>query len=1349
MDKHSPTNVQLALSGEPSQKDHDKSKGNLTAKDSLFIATECHLALFPDEDGDTALHLAVVKGDLEACRKLLDLFRIAGKSIDVHNNLLQTPLHVAVITDNKEIVKLLVSHGSDPNNPDRYGSTAFHLCAKFDFPDCFMEILKSIGTRKPALNCRDYEGHTALHVAVLRRARKIFPLLVAHGADIDAKDNKGGRTPLIYAIEMNEKGFVETLLERDASVSQQTYSGDTALHIASGRGLQDIVRLLLRRGADATMKNTHFETPMSLASSPMLTDILRTSYGSAGSPDSKLITATDSQIITSHYIARNNSGQLPPHYVKMTGIPREQTLLQKRGLNLKTERQSMESDEAPPPKRPNLMDAITVNRSTGALNISRSALNGYGATFLPKVTVKHEYIEPAAEGRTSSNINVETGKENAEDDLESTKASDSFEESVEIAMEEVEVSAEEELATRSDEEDKSDDSHSPPLSQDDKTTQQEQPYTHKLMQCTNNLLNKNATMASVALNMAKAHEIRQKDNLEEKPVIVQKQPQIDSATALRDFGSMENSNGPLNVSLASATSQAGAVKSKSVPNSPQPAEANLYQLAREGLAVAAMANSASSQAGVSREFGLSNYLKARPSRQAKIKSGTEELQNLALQGLAVANMNAQPELLPPTNTAKKKKAADDTDVKATISTDMNPYTHAMNNMKEGQPPLLLRSNSLPPKHLYEPGSHMQSPANQVSSNHALLALAHANARKEHVGQAVSAISMGKAQLNTGSKFLPMTSGQMAFACDVSDATKHNLRQAIMVKNSPPHNLKFQASNSFLPTDQLQVQNHTLTEVITPDNPTSTISLKLLPSVRQHPANSSSSTVMIKATTVALTTTANKTELERTKTPEKLAVFNVKIQRKLEKTVDSHTSKSTIQQSTSNNPLREPIVSIQSTTSVAQGVKTKDPAPTHTVAPLQTADNHTISPLKSDTGKQQTLVSVATAPVVTPRISTPPPSLPPPAVKHTVAVTSEASAVTQVHRDVAFSNMPATAVTTIPQVTLGIHPQQILNQAPLPVAQPSPSFVQPQIAYIPHGKDLIPVVLPPSALPPQLQYPPYAALPGHSSQAITTCSEKPKSIIDPTGSNTNVQFSGAYASSYAKLPAVDPSLLRPMPLPLQDAQMRGYYPVAAPLYGAPQQFDLMQQQQHLLRNALLYQQQQSMLTHGRIGSTVSALVNSKPVAAVSAVPVPKSMKPASSISIPEEQPLNLSKKSEQSSSDTEQPLNLMKAQAPVHSESSARGSVIKSAVSSQKDPVKTDRNEATRAMEQQHRSPVSGTSALHVGQPAHGVYLPPPVIINSGGIPPSVTNSAALSALSLPPIHYVNGMPFIFGVPPQL
>ncbi|MEQ2162484.1 hypothetical protein GOODEAATRI_020232, partial [Goodea atripinnis] len=50
-------------------------------------------------------------------------------------------------------------------------------------------------------------------------------------------------------------------------VNSQSYSGNTALHIACGRGQVDTVRLLLKSGADSSLKNYHNDTP--------ITDVLR------------------------------------------------------------------------------------------------------------------------------------------------------------------------------------------------------------------------------------------------------------------------------------------------------------------------------------------------------------------------------------------------------------------------------------------------------------------------------------------------------------------------------------------------------------------------------------------------------------------------------------------------------------------------------------------------------------------------------------------------------------------------------------------------------------------------------------------------------------------------------------------------------------------------------------------------------------------------------------------------------------------------------------------------------------------------------------------------------------------
>lgn len=55
------------------------------------------------------------------------------------------------------------------------------------------------------------------------------------------------------------------LLQNGCDVNSQSYSGNTALHSACGRGQVDTVRLLLKSGADSSLKNYHNDTPVMVA----------------------------------------------------------------------------------------------------------------------------------------------------------------------------------------------------------------------------------------------------------------------------------------------------------------------------------------------------------------------------------------------------------------------------------------------------------------------------------------------------------------------------------------------------------------------------------------------------------------------------------------------------------------------------------------------------------------------------------------------------------------------------------------------------------------------------------------------------------------------------------------------------------------------------------------------------------------------------------------------------------------------------------------------------------------------------------------------------------------------------
>ncbi|XP_041427520.1 B-cell lymphoma 3 protein homolog [Xenopus laevis] len=232
----------------------------------------------PDEDGDTALHIAVVHGNILAAQRVIAFLLHGARHLDMLNNLRQTPLHLAVITDQPAMVSLLLQHGATPQIPDRNGQTCVHLACEYESMRCLEILLRG---RKWGLEATNYQGMTALHVAISTGHEDLALCLLDNGADVDTVDIKSGRSSLIQAVEGGSIELVSLLLQRGAQVNAQTYAGNTALHVASGRGLVEITRLLLRSGADGTIKNCHNDTAVTVAKDRMISDIVR---GKSSSP---------------------------------------------------------------------------------------------------------------------------------------------------------------------------------------------------------------------------------------------------------------------------------------------------------------------------------------------------------------------------------------------------------------------------------------------------------------------------------------------------------------------------------------------------------------------------------------------------------------------------------------------------------------------------------------------------------------------------------------------------------------------------------------------------------------------------------------------------------------------------------------------------------------------------------------------------------------------------------------------------------------------------------------------------------------------------------------------------------
>lgn len=79
------------------------------------------------------------------------------------------------------------------------------------------------------------------------------------------QEGTSGKTALHLAVETQERGLVQFLLQAGARVDARMLNGCTPLHLAAGRGLRSISSTLRKAGADSLLRNVEDETPQDLA----------------------------------------------------------------------------------------------------------------------------------------------------------------------------------------------------------------------------------------------------------------------------------------------------------------------------------------------------------------------------------------------------------------------------------------------------------------------------------------------------------------------------------------------------------------------------------------------------------------------------------------------------------------------------------------------------------------------------------------------------------------------------------------------------------------------------------------------------------------------------------------------------------------------------------------------------------------------------------------------------------------------------------------------------------------------------------------------------------------------------
>jgi len=100
-------------------------------------------------------------------------------------------------------------------------------------------------------------------------------ILIANKANVNAKMDKLGLTPLMFACGKGRIEIAEILINNKADVNARTPEGNTALFAAVESGKPRMVKLLLEHGADPTAKTKDGKTPLTIAESGGSPEIVR------------------------------------------------------------------------------------------------------------------------------------------------------------------------------------------------------------------------------------------------------------------------------------------------------------------------------------------------------------------------------------------------------------------------------------------------------------------------------------------------------------------------------------------------------------------------------------------------------------------------------------------------------------------------------------------------------------------------------------------------------------------------------------------------------------------------------------------------------------------------------------------------------------------------------------------------------------------------------------------------------------------------------------------------------------------------------------------------------------------